>query len=309
MNNTLLAKYIFGETTAAEKAKIEKWLSSSDENRRELEHLRAKIDLSAQRYRPDTFNPQKAFQKWQAQVHPVCSTPKLRPYYYSVAAVLLLFMGCGLFYLIRNQSPESLTIACQSDEIREILLPDHSLVTLAGPASLTYPLRFEGTDREVFLAGKAYFQVHRDTAHAFLVQTPSIQVTVLGTSFQVEADRQQAEVLVHSGKVAVSSPDNSSREILTAGMSSEWSSHSDRLTSDTTFQVNKLSWKTKVLKFKDTPLEEVVQTLNKQYKVKIQLPANYKSFKLTATFNNQSLHEVLGIINQTLNIQLIVPKQ
>lgn len=307
MNNKLLAKYIFSEATSEEKKQVEKWLAASGKNQYEFDRLKQRISLATRRYRPDTFQPRKAFRKIEQEVYPQVTRTRSISYRYVAAAIVTLLLGTGIFYLIRNQEIKILTVQCYPGEILELRLPDSTLLTLSGPSEVSYPIQFTGQTREIFMSGQIYFQVRRDTTQPFIVNTPSIKVTVLGTAFQVTANEQKAEVLVNSGKVAVTLPAAPSREILTAGMMTQWSRQQKHLTTDQNFDANKLSWKTKKLKFNNTPLYEVIQILNKHYKVNIALPEKYKHLRLTATFESLSLAETLDIINQTLDIQLSIP--
>lgn len=307
MDTKLLAKYIFLESTSEEKKQVEKWLAASEKNQDELNRLKQRISLATRRYRPDTFQAKRAFRKIEQQAGTKRIRTRSVPYRYVAAAIVTLLLGSGILYFMGNQKIKILTVQCHSGEILELRLPDSTLLTLSGPSEISYPARFAEDKREVSMSGQVYFQVHRDTLQPFIVNTSSIKVTVLGTAFQVTANEQKAEVLVSSGKVAVDLPDHSSREILTAGMMTQWTRQQDRLTTGHEFDANKLSWKTKILKFNNTPLSEVIQILNKHYKVNLVLPEKYKDLRLTATFESLSLAETLDIINQTLDIQLSIP--
>jgi len=72
--------------------------------------------------------------------------------------------------------------------------------------------------------------------------------------------------------------------------------------------LNNLSWKTKQLRFNDTPLEKVIRDLNEYYQVEIINKVDSPDSRLTATFNDLPLDEVLMVINQTLDIRLVPRK-
>ena len=67
-------------------------------------------------------------------------------------------------------------------------------MTLTGDSRLTYDSQFGKTNRELSLRGKAFFRVKQDSSKPFIVETSLIQVEVLGTSFQVIAEKLQAEM-------------------------------------------------------------------------------------------------------------------
>lgn len=87
----------------------------------------------------------------------------------------------------------------------KIVLSDESLVELYPGASLEYPKRFDGSNREVRLVGNAFFSVVADKANPFWVFHEGMITKVLGTKFKIKAPEGNArgEVIVYSGKVDV----------------------------------------------------------------------------------------------------------
>jgi len=66
---------------------------------------------------------------------------------------------------------------------------------------------------------------------------------------------------------------------------------------------NYLSWKTGKLVFENDKLETIVKVLSKYYNKNIKIETNnLKSTKLTVTFNNKSIEEVLKTIDLTLGV-------
>jgi transmembrane sensor len=86
-------------------------------------------------------------------------------------------------------------------EVREVALPDGSVVWLDADSALALP-----ADRSVeLLAGRAFFQVKRDVSHAFTVTAGEERITVLGTAFDVLLSKHTVTVAVQSGSVSVAS--------------------------------------------------------------------------------------------------------
>lgn len=88
-----------------------------------------------------------------------------------------------------------------------LVLADGSVVYMNSASRLKYPVRFTGGERLVELEGEAYFEVTKNEAHPFVVRTKRLDVTVLGTGFNVMAYRKDArtEVTLVNGKVDVTS--------------------------------------------------------------------------------------------------------
>jgi len=86
-----------------------------------------------------------------------------------------------------------------------ILLEDSSRVTLQSGARLSYPQKFAGDKREVYLEGDAVFEVRDDTSRPFYVCNNKLVAHVQGRSFSVSSDRQRGTIAVtiSNGKVEV----------------------------------------------------------------------------------------------------------
>ena len=64
-------------------------------------------------------------------------------------------------------------------------LSDGSKVWLNSFSELRYPVNFVGNKREVILQGEAYFDVVGDPEHPFVVKVNDLDISVLGTQFNV----------------------------------------------------------------------------------------------------------------------------
>ena len=101
-------------------------------------------------------------------------------------------------------------------------LSDGTKVFLNAASELRFSVVFIGDKRVVDLKGEAYFEVTKDTIRPFVVRVNGAEVTVLGTSFNVNTygDDGQIYTTVVNGKVQVSSKRNGQKEILNPGMQS-----------------------------------------------------------------------------------------
>lgn len=76
----------------------------------------------------------------------------------------------------------------------QVVLPDGSKVWLNSASSLKFPTAFTGNERDVELTGEGYFEVARNKAKPFNVKVKDINVTVLGTHFNIMAYNDEATV-------------------------------------------------------------------------------------------------------------------
>ncbi|MDW8850817.1 FecR family protein [Flavobacterium sp. MMLR14_040] len=88
----------------------------------------------------------------------------------------------------------------------EVQLSDGTIVHLNSGTSLRYPVQFiKNKSRQVFLTGEAYFEVAKDKAHPFTVNTQEVDVEVLGTKFNVNSytEDTSTDIVLVEGKVSL----------------------------------------------------------------------------------------------------------
>lgn len=295
MKNELLAKYILGEANTKEGQRVEQWLEESEDHQREFRQLKRRIELGSKRYKYGVFDPRQAIQKvkFPAKAHYLRILPV------AASSIVLIF---GVLWFWNKSSLQETVLLSRTGETKVFYLPDSSRVMLSGDSRLTYNAQFGKTNRELSLRGEAFFQVKRDTSKPFIVETSLIQVEVLGTSFQVIAQKLQAEVAVEKGRVKVTTQDKKQESILETGMSVKYGKKDRKLMIST----KEDKGEQQILKFDNAPLSEVIETLNEYYDSHVTLPADYATLRITVVFKEVSLEEAIEIINRTLNIQLTI---
>jgi len=231
----------------------------------------------------------------------------LRKTFLRIAAVLVIGLaGLAGWYVAFRYTPYEQV--AQESSTQEITLPDGSHITLYAGSELRYAIGDKWDERRIRLKGEAYFEVHRDTLHPFVIDAGSATVTVLGTSFNVKAydDEQEVEVTVTSGLVSMASvKDESHQIILNPGNSGILYKAEKKLELVPDADPNAVAWKTREINFNNTPLGEVVEVLNHVYMTAIALgnPA-LENCPITVSFSNQELPAVLNVLTSTLDLTL-----
>lgn len=295
MKNELLAKYILGEANTKEGQRVEQWLEESEDHQREFRQLKRRIELGSKRYKYGVFDPRQTIQK----VKFPAKTHYLRILPVAASIIVLIF---GVLWFWNKSSLQETVLLSRTGETKVFYLPDSSRVMLSGDSRLAYNAQFGKTNRELSLRGEAFFQVKRDTSKPFIVETSLIQVEVLGTSFQVIAEKLQAEVFVEKGRVKITTQDKKQERILETGMSVKYGKKDRKLMIST----KEDKGEQQILKFDNAPLSEVIETLNEYYDSHVTLPADYATLRITVVFKEVSLEEAIEIINRTLDIQLTI---
>ena len=157
--------------------------------------------------------------------------------------------------------------------------------------------------RHIALSGEAYFEVERDTARPFVVETDDVRVTVLGTAFEVSSIDTSNSVLVRvrHGRVQVSTSEDT--VILNGDEYARYTKLAHLL--ERMPAPHSQVWGDRIIQFKEAPLSEVVDQLEVLYHVRIRL-ANEGLIhcKLTATFDDEPIDYILRVIADTYGFTL-----
>ncbi len=127
--------------------------------------------------------------------------------------VWYLFYGVGKHSGIASNW-QNVTTAPKVKE--RLVLSDGTVVTLNRGTTLSYPLSFGEKNREVYLNGEAFFEVHKDRAHPFIIHTKKMNVRVLGTVFNIKSydDAPQSETSLIEGSIEVTLNDRKADRII-----------------------------------------------------------------------------------------------
>jgi len=182
-----------------------------------------------------------------------------------------------------NQSHTSNTLTTAKGETYQVKLPDGTAVWLNAASSLTYSTSLTARGlRMVRLSGEAYFQVAKDKAHPFIVESKGQQIEVLGTHFNINAyaDEDAVKTTLLEGSVKVS-PVLSSRTMAkdlgaTATGTTILKPGQQSILKGETIKVHlanlaeAMAWKNGKFIFNDEPLESIMRKIARWYDVDIE---------------------------------------
>lgn len=231
------------------------------------------------------------------------------------AAVWLLplcMMGSSLYLYYRAQSlkQEVTDISMQQEyavpgQIRTITLPDGSVVWLNSGSLLMYPSRFAEQNREVYLSGEGYFEITKNEACPFLVKTRASQIKVLGTHFNVSAYPEESRIVttLKEGAIAVELKDSERTFLLTPDEQLVYAPVTGRAFKQRVDATEYISWREDDgLSFYKTPFEQVVNALQRHFKVNIHVAnSHYESNQLTIHLKrDEPLENVMKLIRMMI---------
>lgn len=188
-----------------------------------------------------------------------------------------------------------------------LTLPDSSKVWLNSDSYLDIPEDFGKSNRIVYLSGEGYFDIESDETSPFLIKTPgSFMVKVTGTEFNLscyEDDKNMKITLLKGSLQVIKETDN---EIINVNALEEVVINYKTLEDKTENQIDTnyaKAWKDGNLRFKNTPMDEVIRKMERWYGIKISVdnPDVYKH-TFTADFESESINQVLNLLSISTNI-------
>lgn len=300
----MLVNYLLGELPDEQSTEVVEWLAQDPANATYFSQFKTIWEKSLELAAVSTVDENKAWSSFKERIHnggtrPAPVVPLVKRFYFkAIAAAAILIIAIGLFWW--NQPAPEKTLASGMAVLNE-KLADGSEITLNKQSSLHYPTVFKGKTRSVELKGEAFFKITPDKAKPFIIDVKDIQVTVVGTSFNVREDSSFVEVLVETGIVKVS---RDGKDVtLQAGEKIKMPFAGNLPEKETVKDKLHNYYRTKEFVCDDTPLWKLVQVLNEAYKTHIVFGREeLKELRMNTTFYNESLDQVLNVISLTFNI-------
>jgi ferric-dicitrate binding protein FerR (iron transport regulator) len=192
----------------------------------------------------------------------------------------------------------------RGSKVIDLMLADGSHVWLNTGSSVTYPVAFGNDERKVTITGEAYFEVAHDASRPFIVKKADMEVTVLGTHFNVNAydDENAIKTTLLEGKVKVSQSSIVNRQsaILKPGEQAVLVANSP-FTIDHSPDLDQImAWKNGYFHFGNTGIAELMKQLARWYDIDIvymgQVPQREFGGEIS---RNANLSQVLKILNES----------
>jgi transmembrane sensor len=307
IDEALILAYLRGEAMSENlKAEIENWLINKS-NQLEAKRLFQTWELSALAS-DHPVDIDRAFDKLKYRVGLEKKASNTFKMYWqlSAAACLLIFLSFIAWIIMERRGSIEVRLVTNKQK-DEFVLEDSSQVSLNKNTILTYDnkaITNTTKSRKVHLVGEAYFEVSHNPDKPFTVLTEDAEILVLGTKFLVKAiHAKTTSVMVTEGKVKVTLTKTGKVYIVKANqeISTESSNNSIPKHSD----INRLYWKTGILKFDNDTLLTVFNTLSREFNIQVKFMNKKISLcKLTATFKKQSLETIIRVIEETHQITI-----
>ncbi len=223
----------------------------------------------------------------------------------SVASWMAFFRG----------GTEKETIQTAYGEKKELLLPDNSTIVLNANSSLQYSKEWNNEKpREIWVNGEAYLKVtHTNIPNTkviphdrFIVHLSNINVEVLGTTFTVKDRRNEATIVLETGSVKVTVPQQESDTLtMKPGERVTYKNGTKQLNKTIVDAASTIAWISNKLVFDNTPMKDVVDMIEDNYGLKTEMSDELLQRSISGTCGSANDTTILKSLEIILNATII----
>ena len=151
----------------------------------------------------------------------------------------------------------------------KLKLPDGSEVWLNAESSITYPNAFNSKERKVEITGEAYFEIAHDITKPFKVAVNGLEVRVLGTHFNVNGYKDEADskITLLEGSIRLEKGGSSTQ--LKVGQQARLSKANNLRVLNNVDLEQVVAWKNGYFSFNHDDLKTVMRQISRWYDVDV----------------------------------------
>jgi len=324
----LISRFLRGDLSPEEAARLEAWLAAAPERRELIEAARrigepgdepplaqlekrilasAGLTRRAVQARGGSFDWPRQSSRWRVVLQ-------------TAAALALVVGGSVAVWRFRGQDSTSRSTPAESHEIatargerRSVRFGDGTEVTRGPASTLRWDSDYGRHDRSVELEGEAVFVVGHDSARPFAVRTDHLVARDLGTRFLVRAfgHSAPADVVVAEGSVVVRRSTAATASTTGDSLPLE---PGERARLDSTGRLSLarsvplgpyFDWTEGSLVFHDTPLREAAERRGRWYGIEVRLVGGgLDSTLVTASFRYEPAQRAIDFIAVALGLEV-----
>lgn len=180
----------------------------------------------------------------------------------------------------------------------KLQLSDGTHVYLNSGSELKFPKVFMGKERKVYLKGEAYFDVTRNEQVPFIVNAQDMDITVLGTKFNVSVynNNPKAFTVLVEGVIALNANNS---VILKPNQMALWGTNSEVHVMQVDVK-DYIAWMDGKVVFNKKTFKDILHILERKYNIIIdnQYP-NLNDQRYQGTFSNETIQDILETFKES----------
>lgn len=191
----------------------------------------------------------------------------------------------------------------RGSKIIDMELADGSHVWLNTGSSIRYPVAFTGKERKVFITGEAYFEIAHNPTIPFKVANDKMEVTVLGTHFNVNAYDDEANVKVTLMQGSVKINNSKAMRRLSPGEQAQITTNDIHITNDIDLD-EVTAWRTgKFIFGEKANIETVMRQVARWYDVDVTYQGKITSHFGGTISRQANISELIKVLEATGHVK------
>lgn len=226
-----------------------------------------------------------------------------------IAAMFLLplFITLSAYFFLKNKAMDSFinrkyTVTMHNGDRGEVILPDGTKLYLNSATTISYAPDFGKNTRTITLNGEALLHVAKDKSKPFLVETRTMTVKVVGTTFNVRANDNDSttETSLIEGAVDITTKESHPRTLsLKPNQKAVVNIYEGKASVENTDLYAETAWRRGELIFRSSSFDEIAKELETYYGVEIDLKGQgNREEHFSGTFQEDNLGAALRILQQ-----------
>jgi transmembrane sensor len=311
----LISESLTGSLSVDEEIQLQQWISSGTENKEKYLQIKELWKSGMEDYRlyqiANEEESWKALRMKMRKVNPEQMETKVIQGRFNqrqkfvrnlitIAAVFIGFVGISLWFILPKNNPVIYQTAF--NELKKVYLNDGSVITLRPNSKIEITATYNKSDRTILMdAGEAGFDVVHNSDKSFIVELGSTQIKDIGTSFTIRKESKSIDVSVSTGKIVFVKLSTGETRELNAG--SEITFDVQHESFGNTRAVDSMKIVEQLLNFENTPLPEVIVSIQKVYGKKIIINDGIANKRFTGQLDGMPYNNVLKVICESLGLE------
>lgn len=228
----------------------------------------------------------------------------------SLLLITTLFVGQRFMSFRNAVLAQQMEVATRPGEQAMVSLSDGTQIRLNGRSKLKYPSVFSGDERKVELSGEGYFNVAHNAGMPFIVSAGDVVVKVLGTEFDFRCNKEEGKstVMLYKGSVQLTASKTGENATLHPNEKAEVDLESGRVSVSpiAAGQQSYQAWTRHQLVFDDIPLHEVLKSVAYNYGLRLKIQSSLSDARFTGTLPDNRIEEVVETLEIIYKIRISV---
>ena len=291
-----ISRKLTGEDTAEDVTQVDEWIANKSVNKQTYNLLNETWNFRE----PSSNINNSLFESIKRRIA-VYENQHKKPFYlttfFKAAAIIFLILASNfMVYVVQEKNNPTQTITWQEIVVprgnrMKLILPDNSSVWLNNETHFKYASDYSSGNRVVELSGEAYFDIHHDAGHPFVVKIGDERIKVLGTKFSVKAypEDRIIETSLISGSVEFDTKlkiNGESSFLIEPGYSLFYDKQNNSVSRQPIQSSYYEYWEKGVYAFKDESFESLAVKIKRIFNVEIIFKDEYlKKKTFTGTIN------------------------